>query len=98
MFEKLDIIPQDPILSLMMEFQGDNNPNKVDLGVGVYKTPTGETPILASVKTAEEYRWRNEATKSYIGGPGNADFNQLMRELALGKDHKVLAQGRVASI
>ncbi|GAA6150651.1 amino acid aminotransferase [Pseudoteredinibacter isoporae] len=98
MFEQLNIIPQDPILSLMMEFQNDNNPNKVDLGVGVYKTPTGETPVLASVKTAEEYRWRNEATKSYIGGPGNVDFNRLMRELALGKDHKVLAEQRVASI
>ena len=98
MFEQLNIIPQDPILSLMMEYQSDSNPNKVDLGVGVYKTPNGETPVLDSVKTAEEYRWRNETTKSYIGGPGNADFNRLMRELALGKDHKVLNHNRVASI
>lgn len=98
MFESLEIIPQDPILSLMGEFLADQNPNKVDLGVGVYKTEDGQTPVLASVKTAEQYRWQNEASKSYIGGPGNIEFNQLMRVLALGAEHPALAQNRVASI
>lgn len=98
MFESLQRIPQDPILSLMGEFIADKSPSKVDLGVGVYKTPEGLTPILDSVKTAEAYRLRDETSKSYIGGPGNMDFNIAMRELALGKGHKVLLENRVASV
>lgn len=98
MFEALNVLPQDPILGLMVAYQKDTNPNKVDLGVGVYKTPQGETPVLASVKTAEKYRFENEATKSYIGGPGDAVFNSEMRKLALGEGHPALLANRVASI
>ena len=98
MFESLQILPQDPILGLMGAYLKDDNPNKVDLGVGVYKTPQGETPILASVKRAEQHRLENETTKSYIGGPGDAVFNAEMRKLALGDSHPALLANRVASI
>ena len=98
MFESLQILPQDPILGLMGQYLKDDNPNKVDLGVGVYKTPEGHTPILDSVKAAEKYRLENETTKSYIGGPGDAVFNAEMRKLALGEGHPALLANRVASI
>ncbi len=98
MFESLQILPQDPILGLMGQFLADTNPDKVDLGVGVYKTAEGETPILTAVKTAEKYRLQNEKTKSYIGGPGDQTFNAEMRKLALGDDHPALLENRVSSI
>ncbi|MGS2722780.1 amino acid aminotransferase [Porticoccus sp. GXU_MW_L64] len=98
MFEALQILPQDPILGLMGQFLKDDNPNKVDLGVGVYKTPQGQTPILDSVKAAEKIRLQSETTKSYIGGPGDAVFNSEMRKLALGEGHPALLANRVASI
>ena len=98
MFESLQILPQDPILGLMGAYLKDGNPNKIDLGVGVYKTPQGNTPILASVKTAEQHRLETETTKSYIGGPGDAVFNTEMRKLALGEGHPALLVNRVASI
>ena len=98
MFESLQVLPQDPILGLMAAYRKDDNPNKVDLGVGVYKTPQGDTPILESVKKAEQYRLENEATKSYIGGPGDAVFNTGMRKLALGEGHPALLANRVVSI
>ncbi|WP_098422329.1 hypothetical protein [Marinobacter sp. LV10R520-4] len=47
MFESLKQLPQDPILQLMQMFRDDTRPDKVDLGVGVYKDDTGKTPIMA---------------------------------------------------
>lgn len=98
MFESLSVIPQDPILRLMGEYLQDSNPNKIDLGVGVYKTQEGITPVLNSVKAAEKHRLQNETTKSYIGGPGNQVFNTEMRKLVLGAGHPALLANRVSSI
>ena len=53
MFENLQMAPADPILGLTEAFKKDTNPNKVNLGVGVYKNEHGQTSILASVKEAE---------------------------------------------
>ena len=48
--------PQDPdkILALMGEFRADTRQGKIDLGVGVYKDPTGLTPVMRAVKAAEQ--------------------------------------------
>ena len=53
MFETLQPLPQDPILQLMQTFREDNRPDKVDLGIGVYKDDAGNTPIMAAVHEAE---------------------------------------------
>ena len=53
MFEKLELAPADPILGLTEAFKQDPNPNKINLGVGVYKDASGKTPVLAAVKAAE---------------------------------------------
>ena len=54
MFEPLAPLAADPILGLMALYQQDQNPNKVDLGVGVYKNDAGETPVLAMSEAAAE--------------------------------------------
>ncbi|NIV17198.1 MAG: aromatic amino acid aminotransferase, partial [Woeseiaceae bacterium] len=54
MFESLKAMPADAILRLIKEHAEDPRPEKIDLGVGVYRTAEGETPILASVKKAEQ--------------------------------------------
>ena len=53
MFETLDMAPPDPIIGLTEAFKKDSNPDKINLGVGVYKDGAGNTPILASVKQAD---------------------------------------------
>ena len=53
-FSAIGRVPGDPILGLMDAFNQDSNPNKFDLGVGVYKDANGLTPILSSVKQAEQ--------------------------------------------
>ena len=81
MLQHLNSLAADPILGLSLAFQQDTNPNKIDLGVGVYKDESGHTPILASVREAQRRLIDTEDTKAYQGGAGNARFNELLQDL-----------------
>lgn len=94
MFANLKPLPTDPILGLMAKYRQDTNPNKIDLGVGVYKTEEGDTPILSCVKKAEKFRLENETSKSYIGLAGDLGFCAKMESLLLG-EHPTLLANRV---
>ena len=94
MFANLKPLPTDPILGLMAKYRQDTNPNKIDLGVGVYKTEEGDTPILSCVKKAEKFRLDNETSKSYIGLAGDLGFCAKMETLLLG-EHPALLENRV---
>lgn len=98
MFNTLTALPADPILGLLTQYRADDHSNKVDLGVGVYKDPSGHTPILECVKIAEKYRLDTEDTKVYIGPTGSAPFNQLMTELAFGASHAALLANRIRTV
>ena len=90
MFEALTPQPADAIMALMQACKADTNPDKIDLGVGVYKDASGATTILKSVKAAEQLWWSEETTKSYVGTTGNAQFCSLMLGLMLGDDNPAL--------
>lgn len=64
MFENITAAPADPILGLADLFRADDRPTKINLGIGVYKDETGKTPVLTSVKKAEQYLLENETTKT----------------------------------
>ncbi|MCB0151773.1 MAG: aminotransferase class I/II-fold pyridoxal phosphate-dependent enzyme, partial [Caldilineaceae bacterium] len=76
MFDTLVAAPPDPILGLTEAFKKDTNPKKVNLGVGVYKDAGGQTPVLKSVKRAEERILSAEQTKNYLPIEGNAEFDR----------------------
>ncbi|WP_394205296.1 amino acid aminotransferase [Shewanella waksmanii] len=97
-FDSLSPMPADPILGLMTQYRQDSHPQKIDLGVGVYKDEAGNTPILACVKAAEQHRIDTEETKVYIGPTGSADFNSLISELCFGITHQVIEQNRVRTV
>lgn len=97
MFKHLKAVPGDPLLALIVAHQQDPNPNKVDLGVGVYKDDLGHTPILESVKKAESIMVENEQTKAYLGVYGDASFAPLIQTLLLGNDSEVIKQKRIRS-
>jgi aspartate/tyrosine/aromatic aminotransferase len=78
------MLPPDAILGLIAEYANDDRPNKIDLGVGVYRTAEGETPVLPSVKVAEQRLLDTQTSKSYIGTAGAADFNAAMQALTFG--------------
>jgi aromatic-amino-acid transaminase len=96
-FNDIQRVPGDPILGLIDAYAADPNPNKFDLGVGVYKDALGLTPILRSVKLAEQRLLDTQTTKTYIGGHGEPRFGALISELVLGKDSPLLASKRVGA-
>lgn len=97
MFETLTAKAPDAIMHLMAMCKADTNPNKIDLGVGVYKTEDGATPIMRAVKKAEQLWWQEEQTKTYVGTVGNAAFRKTMIELILGEDMAAKYEPRLAS-
>jgi len=98
MFGSLKAMPSDPILGLLTKYRNDNNPNKVDLGVGVYKNEAGHTAVLNCVKKAELHRNKTEDSKVYIGPTGSELFNVEMTKLIFGTEHKILRDNRSRTI
>ena len=97
MFSQLQPLPPDPILGLTVKYKADTNPQKIDLGAGVYKDEDGNTPILDCVKKAETLRTENEGSKAYLGSTGSGLFNERINLLNLG-DHKVIAENRIRTV
>ncbi|MCI5105545.1 MAG: aspartate/tyrosine/aromatic aminotransferase [Pseudomonadales bacterium] len=85
MFQSLQALPADPILGLMAAYRADDNPKKIDLGVGVYKDTHGNTPVMQAVKKAESLILDAQQSKSYVGPTGAAEFNQVSAELIFGE-------------
>ncbi|WP_137151055.1 amino acid aminotransferase [Devosia sp. FKR38] len=83
MFETLSKAPGDKILALMGEYAADPRPTKIDLGVGVYKDEQGVTPIMSSVKKAEQKILAQGKTKTYLGIAGNKGYGAAVLDLAL---------------
>ncbi|WP_440904765.1 aromatic amino acid transaminase [Catenovulum sp. SX2] len=98
MFQHMTALPPDPLLGIAVAFRADSNPKKVDLGVGVYKTEDGKTPILTSVQKALQTLLNTEDSKSYIQARGNQAFLDGMEKLVFGADNALLASGRVESL
>jgi len=98
MFERLESVVPDPILSLMAAFRADPDPRKVDLGVGVYRDDRGETPVLDAVRRAESALLARQSTKSYVGPAGNPGFNEALERLVLGDEHEARLTARVRTV
>lgn len=87
MFQSLERLVSDSILALMAKYRSDPAEHKVDLGVGVYRDLSSNTPILACVRQAEREVLAAQTTKSYIGAAGRVEFNSAVEELVLGAEH-----------
>ncbi len=83
MLEKLSAQPADKILALMAAYREDPRDTKVDLGVGVYKDATGNTPVMRAVKEAERRIMADQTTKAYTGLAGDPAFGAAMKDLVL---------------
>ncbi len=98
MLETLTALQPDPILGLMAAYRQDDNAHKVDLGVGVYKDEVGHTPIMTSVVKADALHRTAETSKTYVGPPGDAEFNQQMQALIFGTDSFAQQDHRVRTV
>ena len=98
MFQQLKQLSADSILGLMAKFRADAAPLKVDLGVGVFRDLNGNTPILASVRRAEQAVLAVQTTKSYVAAAGREEFNAAVEELVLGPAHVARRDRRARTV
>ena len=94
----VDMAPKDPILGVTEAYVADQNPKKVNLGVGVYTDDNGKVPLLECVRRAEDSRVRSGAPKSYLPIDGIAAYDKAVRELVFGSSCSALNENRVVTI
>ena len=94
LFQSVELAPRDPILGLTEQYNADQNPAKVNLGVGVYYDDQGRIPVLKAVAQAEALRAQAGAARGYLPIEGLTGYNQAAQKLLLGKDSPLLAAGR----
>jgi aromatic-amino-acid transaminase len=85
LFDRLQEQKSDSLLQLIALCEADPRPDKIDVGVGVYRDSVGNTPILRAVKKAERLLWERQQTKAYLGSQGDARFTELIRPIVFGE-------------
>jgi aspartate aminotransferase len=98
LFQQLERLISDSILGLMAQYRADPFKQKVDLGVGVYRDLSGNTPILDCVRSAEKEVLAAQTTKSYVGAAGREEFNSAVEELVLGPAHATRRDRRARTL
>lgn len=98
LFSAVEMAPRDPILGLNEQFASDDNPNKVNLGVGVYFDDNGKLPLLQCVQTAEKAMMDKPAARGYLPIDGIAAYDAAVKSLVFGADSEPVTSGRVATV
>lgn len=96
-FADIALAPADPILGLTEAFVADQNPKKVNLGVGVYQDGQGKVPVLSVVREAEKRWYEKEDSKSYLPIDGVPAYRKEVQNLLFGADSPLLKEGRVVT-
>ena len=84
MLERLDQQPPDALLALIKLHDADPRADKIDLGVGVYRTGQGETPVFGAIKAAEQKLVNEQASKAYLGPEGDMGFVHALMPYVFG--------------
>ena len=98
LFSAVEMAPRDPILGLNEQFNADPNPNKVNLGVGVYFDDQGKLPVLRCVAAAEKQLLEASRPKGYLPIDGIAAYDKAVQGLVFGADSEAVTGARVATI
>lgn len=83
-FATLTRQPDDPLLKIIGQHAADPRPDKIDLGVGVFRDEEGRTPVMTAVKAAEARLLETQASKSYLGPEGDTGFVQALGRIVIG--------------
>jgi aromatic-amino-acid transaminase len=94
----VEMAPRDPILGLNEQFAADPNPNKVNLGVGVYFDGEGKLPLLDCVAQAQAQLLGAPKPRGYLPIDGIAAYDQAVQQLVFGADHAAVTGKRIATV
>ena len=98
LFSAVEMAPRDPILGLNEQFNADTNPNKVNLGVGVYFDDNGKLPLLQCVQAFEKSMMDKPVARGYLPIDGIAAYDAAVKNLVFGADSEPVKSGRIATI
>jgi len=98
LFSAVEMAPRDPILGLNEQYAADTNPNKVNLGVGVYFDDAGKLPLLQCVQAAEKAMMDKPAPRGYLPIDGIVAYDNAVKGLVFGADSDVVKSGRVSTV
>jgi aromatic-amino-acid transaminase len=94
----IEMAPRDPILGITEGFNADKNPNKTNLGVGVYYDENGKVPLLECVRLAEAQMAEKLTPRSYLPIDGLATYDKAVQELVFGADNPVVQEKRAITV
>jgi aromatic-amino-acid transaminase len=94
----VEMAPRDPILGVTEAFNADPNPNKVNLGVGVYYDDNGKLPLLECVKRAERQVLENAPPRGYLPIDGLPEYDRAVQQLVFGASSPVIRDKRVVTV
>jgi aromatic-amino-acid transaminase len=86
MLDRLSPQAPDALLALIRLHAADPREDKIDLGVGVYRTEDGATPVFAAIKAAEQVLVDTQESKSYLGPEGDMGFVNALMPYIFGTD------------
>lgn len=98
LFATVEMAPHDPILGVTEAYHADPNPNKVNLGVGVYTDDEGKVPVLECVRRAEQRIASSAQPRNYLPIDGLKAYDRAVQELLFGQDSPTLKSGRLVTV
>ena len=98
LFSAVELAPRDPILGLNEQFAADQNPKKVNLGVGVYFDENGKLPLLKCVQAAEKKLMETPKPRGYLPIDGIPAYDDAVKRLVFGAESDIYKAGRVATV
>ena len=96
MLDALQAQPADALLALIKLHAADPRDDKIDLGVGVYRTGDGATPVFKAIKGAEQRLVDEQDSKSYLGPEGDGGFVSGLMPYIFGENPE--RGGRIAGM
>src|SRR3990170_6185646 len=94
----VEMAPRDPILGITEAFNADTNPQKVNLGVGVYCDDSGKVPVLECVRRAEQKLAESPLPKNYLPIDGMPAYDRAVQQVLFGAQSEAVRQGRIVTV
>lgn len=98
-FSCVEAAPPVEIFALNQAYKNDTNPNKVDLGIGAYRTDEGKPWVLPVVRKTEKALAEDETLNhEYLGQMGLDDFSKAASRMLLGEDSPAIKENKTLGV
>jgi len=97
-FSQITAAPKDPILGLKESYLADNSSNKVDLGIGAYRTEEGKPYVLNVIREVEKELMNENLNKEYIPQDGLKELNTEACKLIFGDSCEAIKHQRIVTL